>query len=161
MATLYSNIATVQVDGANFPANYNEPVMELGSVNRLTAIYTITGAELANDVINVCKIPVGSLVAVNSSVASNGVSATTSNIKVGDTDTIGGTVSADPKRYSDTLEVHAAVTSPTQFAGGSALFAPAVIVDDSVWLTATIGTIAGALTVGGKLVFRVEVICNR
>lgn len=169
MSLLYSDIAIAQQDGLNFPGgglttqpgSYNDPVFEFGSLNRITAIYTVTGDEVATDVIRLARLPAGVSVSPTSTVASNGVSETTFNIQVGDTDTNGGLVSADANRYCDTLDVNAAVTAPLTFVGGAVLFAPAEITDDGAWLTATLGTITGALTVGGKLVFRIDVVANR
>lgn len=169
MATFYSDLAVNQQDGLNFPggglttqpSSYNDIVPDLGSVNRITAIYTIVGTEVATDTIRLARIPAGSYVSVSSTVSSNGVAATTFNIKVGDTDTNGGLVSADTGRYCNTLNVAAAVTSPTIFVSGTTLFAPTLTTDEGCWLTVTIGTITGALTVGGKLVFRINMISAR
>jgi hypothetical protein len=82
-------------------------------------------------------------------------------ISVGDTDTVGGTVSADASRYSGSVNVAANTTTTSiSFTGGTVLNAPASITDDPVWIQAKILTLN--TPVAGKLLtFRLRVTDNR
>ena len=170
MATLQTDIAANQQPGANFPGGadgltpqpggFNDPVYELGSASVVTATYTMTGNEAVNDVIQIVLLGMGAIVSPESTVANDGA-ATTLTIQVGDTDTVGGTVSADPKRYSDSVSVAAATTTvPTPFTGGTTVAAPAEITDDPVWVQAKILTV-GTPVAGKVLVFRLRLTDNR
>lgn len=171
MATLYTDIAGVQRDGYNFPGGsggltasptgggFNDPVKELGSVSSVTAIYTMTGAEVQNDIIYLCRLTMGAVVHPTGSVAYNGIG-TTAAITVGDTDTQGGTVAQDASRYSGAITVTGTATAPLAFASGTALLAPAEITDDPTWVTASFSTLT--VPVAGKvLVFRLALSDNR
>jgi hypothetical protein len=173
MAQLYTDIATNQQTGANFPGGaggmtpspspggFNDPVLELGSLSEVTAIYKMTGNELQNDIVNIVLLGQGATVNPTSNVAGNGV-ATTAQIQVGDTDTVGATVTADQGRYSAALNVAAdnTATAPVNFAGGTVVVAPASITDDPVWVTAKFSTLT--VPVAGKvLVFRIRLTWNR
>lgn len=170
MATLQTNIATAQQAGANFPGGsggltvqpggFNDPVFELGSSSVVTATYTMTGNEAVNDVIQIVLLGMGAIVSPESTVANNGA-ATTMTIEVGDTDTVGGTVSADPKRYSDSVDTGTATTTvPTPFTGGTVVAAPAEITDDPVWVQAKILTLNTPVA-GKVIVFRLRLTDNR
>ncbi len=170
MATLQTNIATAQQAGANFPGGsgglttqpggFNDPVLELGTSSTITATYTMTGSEAVNDVIQICQLGQGAVVSPESTVANNGV-ATTLTVSVGDTDTAGGTVSADTARYSGSVSVAAATTTvPTPFTGGTVVAVPASITDDPVWVQAKILTV-GTPVAGKLLVFRLRITDNR
>lgn len=169
MSTLYTDIAANQRDGYNFPGGglttqpgqFNDPVKELGSFTQIVAIYTMTGAEAQNDIINIALLGQGAIVDPTSNVAGNGI-ATTAQIQVGDTDTVGATVTADQVRYSAALSCAADVsaTAPVAFAGGTVVTAPAQITDDPVWVTAKFSTLT--VPVAGKvLVFRIRLTDNR
>lgn len=173
MATTYTDIAANQVAGANFPGpaglvalpagtGFNDPVKELGSSTIVTAVHTMLGTEAANDIIRIVLLGQGAVVdPVNSDVGNNGA-ATTLTISVGDTDTVGATVTADTKRYSDSISVAAdtSATTSLKFAGGTALNAPAEITDDPVWVQAKILT-CGTPVAGKVLVFRLHLTDNR
>jgi hypothetical protein len=173
MATLYTNVANNQRDGANFPGaggvtgtptpgGFNDPVFELGTCSEIIAVYTMTGAELANDVINIARIGQGVVVdPVRSSVAGNGI-ATTASVQIGDTDTAGGTIAASATRYSAAIAVNAdmSATTAVAFAGGAALITPFETTDDPCWLTATFSILT--VPVAAKvLVFRIKLNDNR
>lgn len=169
MATLYTDIAQNQRDGLNFPGGsgglttqpggFNDPVKELGTLSLPTCVYTMTGAEIQNDIINVMRLTMGAVVDPSGNVFGNGI-ATTATITVGDTDTVGGTVTADASRYSGSINVAAAMTAPLAFASGTALAAPAETTDDPVWITATFATLATPVA-GKVLVFRIKISGNR
>ena len=165
----YSDIAANQRDGKNFlgggistqPGQLNDPVLELGTDSTITATYTVTAGDASGDVLYIARIPAGSYVSPTSTVTNNGAATTAYNFTVGDTDTVGGTVSADASRYSANLEIHAAVTTvPTSFTGGTVLQVPAATTDDGCWVTATLGTITTP-TAGAKIVFRLKVSNSR
>lgn len=171
MATLQTDIAAAQQPGANFPGGasdglvdnpggFNDPVKELGTESVVTATYTMTGDEAVNDVIQIVLLGMGAIVSPESTVANDGA-ATTLTIEVGDTDTVGGTVTPDPKRYSDSISVAAATTTvPTPFSGGTTVAAPAQLTDDPVWIQAKILTV-GTPVEGKVLVFRLRLTDNR
>jgi hypothetical protein len=97
MATWYTDVATNQIVGNNFPGDqgmtqigqppstFNNNLFE--GPPEIAASYTWTGNELANDVINIALLKAGSLVSPNGHVAS-GLSAPTSTLTlaIGDND---------------------------------------------------------------------------
>ncbi len=168
--TRQTDIATAQQPGANFPGGsggltvqpggFNDPVFELGSATVVTAKYTMTGSEIPNDIIQICLLGMGAIVSPESTVANDGA-ATTLTISVGDTDTVGGTVTPDASRYSGSVACAAATTTvPTPFTGGTTVAAPAEITDDPVWIQAKILTV-GTPVAGKVLVFRLRLTDNR
>lgn len=170
MATLYTDIAANQRDGYNFPGGglttqpgqFNDPVFELGTDSVITAVYTMTGAEAANDIIYITRVATGCIVnPVLSNVAGNGIG-TTAQIQVGDTDTVGGTVAASQTRYSAAIVVAAdmSATTAVAFAGGDVLVAPASTTDQDVWITAKFNILTVPVA-GKKLVFRLRLGWNR
>lgn len=170
MATLYTDIALNQRDGFNFPGgglttqpgSFNDPVKELGSASEITAVFTMTGAEVQNDIIYLARLTMGAVVdPVRSSVAGNGAG-TTCSVKVGDTDTVGATVAQDAARYSAAIDVKAdmSATTAVSFAGGTALITPAETTDDPVWLTASLSTLSTPVA-GKVLIFRIKLTDNR
>lgn len=170
MAILYTDVANNQKDGNNFPGGgmttqpgqYNDPVAELGTLSLPICIYTMTGNEVQNDIIYVTRLTMGAYVdPTRSNVAGNGVG-TTASVQIGDTDTVGGTVSPNQTRYSTAIAVSAdmSATAPVAYAGGAALIAPAEITDDPVWVTAKFSVLS--VPVAGKvLVFRTFLTDNR
>lgn len=170
MATFQSNIAVAQQSGANFPGGtgglttqpggFNDPVSELGTTSLVTATYTMTGNEAVNDIIQIVLLGQGAQVQPDSTVVGNGI-ATSATITVGDTDTVGGTVTADASRYSGSVSVAANTTTvPTSFTGGTVLNAPASITDDPVWVQAKI-TALNTPVAGKVLTFRLKLTDNR
>lgn len=172
MATYYTNIGQNQRDGLNFPGGsgglttqpgaLNDPVLELGTLSEIVAVYTMTGAELQDDFIYIARIGQGAVVdPVNSSVAGNGAG-TTCSVVIGDTDTVGGTQVADIDRYSAAIDVKAdmSATTAVKFAGGAALITPIQTTDQDVWLTAKL-TVLTVPVAGKVLVFRVRIGWNR
>lgn len=153
----YTNIGAVQAGGVNILANLQDTNLTAGRVKQITATYTMTGNEVANDVIYIQRVPSGSLPEPVGNMSGNGI-ATTATVSVGDLDTAAGTVAADLSRYSAAQNVAAAVTTGTgvAYSGGTALTAPIQIVDDWVWLVAQFATLA--TPVAGKIiVFRQKV----
>ena len=165
----YTDIAANQKDGKNFlggglttqPGQLNDPVTELGTASMIIATYTVTSGDASGDVLYIARLPAGTYVDPQSTVANNGAATTAYNFTIGDTDTVGGTVSADASRYSANMEIHAATTTvPTSFTGGTVLQVPAATTDDGCWVTATLGTITTP-TAGAKIVFRLKVSNSR
>jgi hypothetical protein len=152
----YSNIAAVQAGGVNILANLNDPNLDMGNVKLITATYTMTGNEVANDVIYIARVPQGVIVnPVNGNIASTAI-ATTATVSVGDTDTQGGTVAYDPARYSGALNVAAGNTTVGfAFSGGTTLNTPAQIQDDWAWLVATFATLNTPVA-NKTIVFRIS-----
>lgn len=179
---LYTDVAGNQRKGYNFPGgsgglttqpgSFNDPVKELGSLSLITSVYTMTGAEVQNDIIYIARVGQGVIVdPVHSNVAGNGVG-TTCSVQVGDTDTVGGTVAPDQTRYSAAIDVKAnmSATTAVPFAGGTALITPAETTDDDnsgggdasgqLWITAKL-SILSVPVAGKKLVFRIKLTDNR
>ena len=167
--TTYTDVANNQRDGLNFPGGglttqpgqFNDPVLEGSTTNFITATYTCLGTEIQNDLVYIARMPAGSLVDPAGNVTSNGPSGSTLNLQIGDTDTAGGTVTADVKRYSDAIDIHTTMTAPLAFASGTTLLAPAEIVDDGAWLTAKFSTMTGSPTAGKVIIFRIKFTGNR
>ena len=180
--TWYSNIAQEQEPALNFPGGgpivqgpsgtsaYNDPSLEIGRRFDCTPIYTMTGNEAVNDIINLYLAQPGTMVLPTGTVVNNGIAAA-ATIAVGDDDTTGTGGSASSTRYSASIDVHATnVTStPTAFAGGDALLTPYMIGPTATESNSTGVTIAGSwiqakfLTmttpVSGKLlVFRLPIL---
>lgn len=154
----YTNIASpAQVDGGNILANLDDPNLTAGRLKLITAIYTMTGNEVANDAIYIARVPSGAIVnPVDGNVAAEAV-ATTCTLSVGDNDTQGGVASYDPKRYSAALDIAAGNTTVGfPFSGGTTLLSPVEITDDWVWLLATFATL-GTPVAAKKIVFRIKV----
>ncbi len=97
MATWYTDVATNQIIGSNFPGESGVGTLttQPGTQNRpllegppdVTATYTWTGNEVANDIINICIAPAGVVVDPNGKVAS-GLTAPSSTLTfvIGDND---------------------------------------------------------------------------
>lgn len=154
----YTDIASpAQVDGQNTLAVLDDPNLTFGRLKLITAVYTMTGNEVANDAIYIARLPSGSLVnPVDGNVAAEAV-ATTCTLSIGDTDTNGGTGAYNPAAYSAALNIAAGNTTVGfPFSGGTDLLGPSQIVDDWPWLIATFATL-GTPVAGKKIVFRVKV----
>ena len=184
MATYYSSIANEQQPFLNFPGGglttqpnqFNDPGLEIGQVREVTAYYTMTGSELANDTIRLYLAQPGTMIdPTYSSVSTNGVG-TTAVISVGDDDTTGtylitGTSGASATRYASGLTVNASVTAPIGFTGGASLNNPYQIGALAVepqgssagtgvagsWVYATFTTLTVPVA-GQVLVFRLKVV---
>lgn len=169
-----------------FPAQFNDPALEIGNVREVTAIYQMYGNEVANDVINVYLAQPNEIVSPIGSVVTTGIAAT-ATLDIGDDDTTGyGLISsgvafgkdpstvtakgADISRYASGINVATGQTNPVLFAGGTALADPYVIGTLAVeptgnsagtgvsgaWVQARLSTLA--TPVAGKcLIFRLRV----
>jgi hypothetical protein len=163
MATFYTNVAANQQSGVNFPAGtsgialaptgFNDPVLELGSVDTVIATYTTVGTEAAADVINIVLLQAGQFVnPIDSAVVTNGL-ASTATVSIGDNDPAG----ASATRYSTALNLASA--TQLAFTGGAAALTPYSVSADC-YLQATLATYATPGT--GKLVtFWVQLASNR
>lgn len=152
-----SNVAVAQAGGANQLASLNDPILSGAPLEMITATYTMTGNEVANDAIYFARIPSGSIVDIAGSIATGGGNAAaTLTMLVGDTDTQGGTVAYDPARYSGSIDVHAQTTTvPVAFTNGTTVAAPVEVTDDWVWIVGTLATVVTP-SAGKTLVLRVR-----
>lgn len=161
MATWYSDVATNQVTGANFPGGglttqpgtLNNVLLENGNLTYATVTYTMVGTEAASDVINLLQLNEGESVVPVLSYAVSNAAAATITLNVGDTDASGTSAS----RYAAGLNVATSGTQ-VQFAGGAAAGAitPFVATSDS-WITATFATLATP-SAGKVIVFRIAIL---
>lgn len=153
----YTDIAAVQAGNVNILANLDDPNLSFGRLKIITAVYTMTGNEVANDAIYIARVPSGSLVnPVDGNVASEAI-ATTAQIRIGDTDTVGATRAYNPSRYSGALDIAAGNTTVGfPFSGGTTLLAPEEITDDWPFLIATFAVLTVPVA-GKKIVFRIKV----
>lgn len=153
-----TNIAAAQLGGTNALGVLNDPNFSMGRLAAITATYTMTGNEAANDTIYIARVPQGALIdpSVGSIATGGGAAAATLTMSVGDTDTQGGTVSYDPARYSAAIDVHAqTTTTAVPFSNGTTLTAPTETTDDWVWLLATFTTLVTP-SANKTLVFRIK-----
>jgi|SRR3990172_2637305 len=155
MATVYTDIGAVQAGLVNTLANQNDTNLQLGGVGWITALYTMVGDETTSTIIYIARLNAGTLVHPYGYAGSDGA-ATTLTVTIGDTDTQGGTVSADVDKYSTALNVAAAGTN-VLFATAAQVMTPTAIVDDQCWLTASVASI-GTPVAGKKIAFRVPII---
>ena len=73
MAILYTNVGAVEAGNINILANLDDPNLSCARLSLITATYTMTGAEIQNDLIYIKRVPSGSLVDPTSTVAGDGV----------------------------------------------------------------------------------------
>lgn len=153
----YTDIGAVQAGNVNILANLNDPNLDFSRVKMVTAVYTMTGNEVANDAIYIARIPQGCIVdPVSGNVAAEAV-ATTCTLSVGDTDTNLGTSAYNPACYSAALNIAAGNTTVGfPFSGGTDLLTPSVVQDDWPFLIATFATL-GTPVAGKKIVFRIRI----
>ena len=155
----YSNVGAVQAGNVNVLANLNDPVLAGGPLEAIIATYTMTGNEVANDVIYFARVGFGSVVDPSGNLATGvgNLSSGVATVSVGDTDTQGGLVAYDPARYSAALNMQAQTTTvPTPFTTGTTCAAPVEITDDWVWIVGTFATLTSP-TKGSTLTLRVKV----
>lgn len=153
----YTDIGAPMAGNVNVLANLVDPNLSAGRLQQITAVYTMTGNEVANDAIYIMRLPGGSIVnPIDGNIAAEAV-ATTATVSVGDTDTNGGVAAYNPARYSAALNVAAGNTTVGfPFTGGPTLLTPVEVVDDWVWLLATFATLSVPVA-GKKLIFRIKV----
>lgn len=134
MATWYTDIATVQQQGNNFPGApgqaqivqppfwQNSSIFE-GNNDSIVATYIWTGTEAANDIINIALLPAGCMVDPTNSIVSSGLTApaTTLTIAVGDND----------------LGLLSNLPIPNPQAGVAAVGIPATTLQAPVWVSGT------------------------
>lgn len=162
--TLYSDIGVAQAGNANTGGVLNNAQRQEARQLVATAIVTLTSAQAtalaAGDLFYLVRVAAGTLVGGDSTWTSTGMGATTCTLSIGDTDTVGGTVTADAVRYAAAFNANAAVTTPTFFINGTTTNAPAEIVDDNVWITATVATLTGTATSGRLIRFNIKFLSN-
>ena len=129
-----------------FPIQFNDPGVEIGQVQQVTAIYQLQGNETVNDIINIYLAQPGSMIDPAYSSISVVAAATVLTGTVGDDDVTGyGLVSsgaafsatglptsyaaqgARANRYSTAMTLSGSPTNPVGFVGGSAFVDPYVI----------------------------------
>lgn len=147
MAILNSDISVRQNSGLLKDRVVNNQNIN-GDLRFLTATYTTTGAELANDVINIAAIPVGARVVADfCRVSTDGVGGTGAAIaKLGD--------AASDNRYSATSI--AIVSAGTTLVTPVAAFAvaPTPVTAGNEVIKATVALSSGSFTAGKKITFR-------
>ena len=155
--TKYTDIGAVQAGRINFLGDLNDPNQELSNSGEIEAIYTMIGNEASSDIIRIAKLRSGERVSVRGLVAGNGIAAV-ATIVIGDTDTVGATVTADASRYSGAINVAADQTAGAgvAFSAGTCMLAPAAVTDDDCWLQAMFATLTSPRA-GQKIVFRCPV----
>ena len=97
MAIYYTDVASNQIQGVNFPGQsglgmmtpqpgvQNNPILE--GPSKITATYTWTGNEAQYDLINIAIIPSGAMIDPNGRVSSGTTApATTLTLAIGDND---------------------------------------------------------------------------
>lgn len=155
MATVYTDIGAI----SNAPtlSNRYQGNKKFGDLHLVTAVYTVTAALAANDIIRIVKLPAGARIVPHlSQIDTDGVGATTATLTVGDTDAQSdGTDATDADRYGAALDVNAA--GKDLFDGatrGVASNTPYALQSES-WITATVATLTGTATAGRVLTFRI------
>lgn len=155
MATLLTNRASVQTTPTS--SNILESGVLTPRVHVIDATYTVTAAEVANDVIRIVKLPAGSKVIPHlSQIDNDAVGGTSAIVTVGDLDTTAAGVDAsDADRYGAALDITAAgkdlFDSGTR---GVASNTPYALQSES-WITATFSTLTAAPTAGKVITFRI------
>ena len=54
----YSNVAAVQAGNVNILANLNDPILSGAPLEMIVAVYTMTGNEVANDVVYFARLTI-------------------------------------------------------------------------------------------------------
>jgi hypothetical protein len=153
MATLYSAVAAKQ----NSPSGKTplDARDVLPDFKRIRYTYTFTGAEVANDVIYIVKLPAGTRIQPRNSEVYGDAVAGTATITVGDHSAVTG-LALDADRYSTSLNVAAAGWDV--FTGGAAEAAPFETTVET-WITATLATLVTPVA-GKKLDFYLAFTIN-
>ena len=123
------------------------------TVLMLIATYTMLGTEAANDIIDIVKLPQGTMIVPHlCQVVGDGI-ATTATLDVGDDDVLGVGSAADADRYADGLDVAAAGSDLFSAIASAANTVPYRLGSDAIikGLFATMNTPVA----GKKLVFRI------
>lgn len=119
----------------------------------LIATYTMTGAEAANDIINIASLPQGTMIFPHlSEVTGDGI-ATTATLDVGDNDVLGVGSAVDADRYADGLNVAAAGSDLFNANACAAETTPYRLGSDAI-IKGLFATMATPVA-GKKLVFRI------
>jgi|32_taG_2_1085360.scaffolds.fasta_scaffold00345_21 hypothetical protein len=148
MATTYSDQAALQNDPKM--GNRAAAVQTTGDVRVADVVYTLTGSEAANDIVNLVKLPAGSRVITSLCSVEVENPGTALVIDIGDDDT-----TADADRYSDGLTVSAG--GHFAFSAGGTVAAAELAghtLDSASWIQADVKT-ATSLTASQKLRFTI------
>lgn len=106
MATSNSAVYAKQI--APTMGNRNSRMLENAKVFFATVAYTMLGTEAAGDILNLIKLPQGSIIVPGLSRIIAEAIATTATVDIGDDDVAGVGAAADADRYADGLDVAAA-----------------------------------------------------
>lgn len=129
MATLYSDIATKQLDTVN---KRQGGLKVTGNVCMAVATYTLTASEVANDIINLVKLPAGAMVLPHLSKVIAENPGTQLTLQIGDDlDT------PDVDKYSGTLDISAGGKFDLVEGATVGGLTPAALSDEA-WVTAKV-----------------------
>lgn len=125
-------------------------------VREYTVAYALTGSEAATDTLQILRIPKGFILDCAKSSVTMADPGTTLTLDIGDSDTLGTGLAADPDRYADALVVSAG--GNVGFASALATFGVAATVPYKTGsecdLVVTIDS-ANTLTAAAKLIFHI------
>lgn len=145
--TYYTDVAGTSGQSGTLLSNRQASKVVSGVICMATATYTFTGNEVANDLIDIVKLPAGAVVLPSlSRITAVATVATTLTVSVGNTD---GTPSAT--QFSGALDVHS--SEDVSLTGGAASLVPYTLTTDS-FIQAKLAT-ASTPTAGKTLVFRI------
>lgn len=164
MASFYSDLATNQRDGFNFPGgglttqpgSYNDPNKEFGAMDVIIAQYTAAGTEATGDTIFVAKVPAGTAVLASLATLTAEAAGTGATLTLGDNDPAG----ASTTRYSTAVAVSSAVNGGTFAATPGAAFLTPFFTSDECFLTATVAA-STVITAGKKFTWIIPVAQSR
>ena len=160
MATWYTDVATNQEQGVNFPGfpglgyltsqpgTQNNPLFE--GPPDVVANYTWTGNEAANDIINICIAPAGVVISPNGHVSS-GLAAPTSTLTfaIGDNDLAIASLLPIPNPQAVVANTNAATggfTAPNWVSGGAYVYGNVVTDPNSTPANLTYTCVASSTT---------------
>lgn len=148
-ATLKSDLVT---NNDASPPTMNNPNIDSGAVRRKTAVYTFTGDELINDIIQMVKMPRGSIIIRELSTIAWDDLGGTITVEVGDVD--------DPNRYCSALAMGTVGSARVTFEEAVGIGLPTAhnIVGTSTTNTTVDLTLTAATTPASSGEVRVEVV---
>ncbi len=142
MATWYTDVAAKQRQNLNFPGETGEATLttQPGTQNRtllespefVTATYTITGNEAANDIINICVGNAGALVRPTGTVTTGLLSPTTTlTLSIGDNDLAVASLLPTTNLSQPAQTAPAVATSAPEWISGATYAAGNVVTDSN------------------------------
>lgn len=155
MATFDSNTAAIQ---AAITASNRLAADQVGNpVHFAYGKYTVTAAEVANDIIRIVKLAPGARIIPHlSQIDTDGVAGTSAIITVGDTDTtVAGVDATDADRYGAAIDITAAGKDLFDSATRGVASNTSYALQSNSWITATFTTLTAAPTAGKVINFRI------